>query len=136
MTSIEQLPILAASVCVRRGSDVLLIKRGQEPGLGKWAFPGGRVCFGETTQEAALRELEEEAGITAKIGELICLYEIISPGVHFAIACYIGREPRGQICAGSDAAEAQWIDVSRISELPLAANITAAVAASQTMMLT
>jgi 8-oxo-dGTP diphosphatase len=130
MSHTEQLPILAASICVRRGHDVLLIKRGKNPGMGKWAFPGGKVQWGETTQQAALRELHEEAGITARLGELSGLYEVISHDIHFAIACYFASNPEGEISAGSDAAEARWVSVSKISELPLASNIAAIVAAS------
>jgi len=42
---------------------ILLIKRGIEPFLGKWALPGGFIHDDETIDKAALRELNEEAGI-------------------------------------------------------------------------
>jgi 8-oxo-dGTP diphosphatase len=131
---VQQLPILAASVCLRRGDEVLLVQRGREPGLGKWAFPGGKVAFGETTQQAALRELLEEAAITAEIGPLIGLYEVIYSNVHFAIACYLASDPQGEIVAGSDAADARWVKVSAIAKLPLASNIADAVAKSTAMI--
>ena len=131
MTSIQQLPILAASVCVRRGDAVLLVQRGKQPGLGKWAFPGGKVNFGETTAQAALRELTEECGITASIGPMIGLYEVIHADVHFAIACYFASDPVGQIKAASDAADARWVHLNDISQLPLASNIAAVVLDSE-----
>jgi 8-oxo-dGTP diphosphatase len=130
MTSIQQFPILAASACVRRGDDVLLIQRGKEPGMGKWAFPGGKVKWGETSAQAALRELEEEAGITATIGPMIGLYEVIQSDIHFAIACYFASNPQGQLVASSDAADARWVNMNAIDQLPLASNIAHAVAAS------
>ena len=129
MTSIQQLPILAASVCVRRSDEVLLVQRGKQPGLGKWAFPGGKVRFGETTAEAALRELTEECGITATIGPIIGHYEVIHTDVHFAIACYFASNPVGILQAASDAADARWVNMSEVSELPLASNIATIVAA-------
>lgn len=131
MTTIQQLPILAASVCVRRGREVLLVQRAKHPGLGKWAFPGGKVRFGETTAQAALRELNEECGITASIGPMIGLYEVIHSDVHFAIACYFASSPIGQIMAASDAADARWVHVNEIDQLPLASNIAAVVATSE-----
>lgn len=131
MTSIQQLPILAASVCVRRGDEVLLVQRGKQPGLGKWAFPGGKVKFGETTMQAALRELKEECGISAQIGKMIGLYEVIQADVHFAIACYFASDPDGVIQAGSDAADARWLKVHEIGALALAANIAQVVATSE-----
>jgi len=42
---------------------VLLLKRTNEPALGQWWFPGGRVYIGETRLEAARRKLREECGI-------------------------------------------------------------------------
>lgn len=134
MSSIQQLPILAASICLRRGSEVLLIKRAKEPGKGKWAFPGGKVSWGETTSQAALRELQEEAGIAAQIGPLIGLYEVIYPQIHFAIACYFGSAPSGEVRAGSDADDACWFDVADIFSVPLASNIAEVVVASGKFM--
>jgi 8-oxo-dGTP diphosphatase len=130
MLSIQQFPILAASACVRRDEEVLLIQRSKNPGKGKWAFPGGKVKCGETTAHAALRELQEETGLTAAIGPMLGLYEVIHRDIHFAIACYLATDPRGILAASSDAADACWVHVNSISDLPLASNISDAVAAS------
>jgi len=48
-------------------SHVLLIQRKKEPAKFTWSLPGGRLELGETIQEGALRELEEETGIKAII---------------------------------------------------------------------
>jgi 8-oxo-dGTP diphosphatase len=131
MLNNQQFPILAASVCVRRRLEVLLVQRGKDPGMGKWAFPGGKVRWGETTSQAALRELQEECSITAKLSHLIGLYDVVQPTYHFAIACYFGSEPLGNLQAASDAADARWFNINEISALPLASNIAAAVRASE-----
>lgn len=42
---------------------VLLIRRGREPALGKWAPPGGFLDAGEYLEEAVVRETGEETGL-------------------------------------------------------------------------
>ena len=45
-------PALAVDAAVRRGNDVLLIQRGNEPWKGAWALPGGFVDYGENPTDA------------------------------------------------------------------------------------
>ena len=45
---------------------VLLIERGDEPFKGHWAFPGGFLNMDETTEQCAIRELEEETGLRVR----------------------------------------------------------------------
>lgn len=61
-----------ASCCfVMRGGHLLLGQRAIEPLRGHWGLPGGYVEIGETTEEAALRELREETGLHAPHARLI-----------------------------------------------------------------
>lgn len=64
------IPVSAA--ILRKGNKVLLGKRpegGTLPGL--WEFPGGKIEVGESPEEALKRELQEELGIDAEIGQLL-----------------------------------------------------------------
>lgn len=56
-------PIPVAVVVQPIDDGILLIRRAIEPQIGKWALPGGYVDFGESWQEGAVREMEEEAGL-------------------------------------------------------------------------
>lgn len=124
-------PILAASAAVFRGSEVLLVKRGQKLGQGLWSLPGGKVEFGETAEEAARREVLEETGLDIYVKGFAGLFEIISGEIHFAIACYAAISKTGEPQAGSDAAEARFVHVDAILQLSLAPNTEAAVSAAR-----
>jgi ADP-ribose pyrophosphatase YjhB (NUDIX family) len=52
------------------GDGLLQIRRGIQPGLGKWAFPGGYVNLGETWQEAGAREVLEETHVELDPAEI------------------------------------------------------------------
>ena len=116
---------LTADALVFSGSgeslQLLLIKRGNEPFKGMWAFPGGFIEDDEDLEPAARRELEEETGL--KVDSMKQLYTIGTPG----------RDPRGRtvsvvyytfVDAGNnsvkgddDAAEAEWVYVKGITAL-------------------
>ncbi len=106
--------------CVVFGLDeedlkVLLIQRSLEPFKGRWALPGGFVRMEESLEDAARRELAEEAGV--RPGLLEQLYTFGEPG----------RDPRGRVItvayfalvkltdhkvqAATDASEAAWFSV-------------------------
>ena len=67
-------PKLAAAVIYPADDGILLIRRGIEPGLGKWAVPGGFVDRGEEVPQAAVREAYEETGVTLEITDLLGVY--------------------------------------------------------------
>ncbi len=50
---------------IRRGDDVLLLKRRNVHGDGTWSTPGGHVEFGESLERCAAREAQEETGLVA-----------------------------------------------------------------------
>jgi ADP-ribose pyrophosphatase YjhB (NUDIX family) len=72
-------PLPVAVVLVPVDAGLLVIRRGIEPQLGKWAFPGGYVDLGESWQQAGAREVFEETGVRIDPGE------IQSFGVHSVV---------------------------------------------------
>jgi ADP-ribose pyrophosphatase YjhB (NUDIX family) len=64
-------PVPAACCFVAREDAVLFARRAVEPCLGEWSLPGGFVEVGETTEEAVLRELEEETSLRGTNPRLI-----------------------------------------------------------------
>jgi ADP-ribose pyrophosphatase YjhB (NUDIX family) len=53
---------------------VILLRRGFDPGRGLWTFPGGFVDLGESVEQAAQREVDEELGMAIELGSLVGVY--------------------------------------------------------------
>ena len=97
--------------------EVLMIRRGPNPPDwdGKWAFPGGFVDYGEDPQNAVLRELLEETGISGSNPELMGV--LGSPGrdprKHCVGLFYRVDVDTGTIpVAGDDAVDSSWVRLS------------------------
>ncbi len=56
---------------------VLLCKRAIEPRYGLWTLPAGFMELGESTEEGALRETMEEAGVEVKLGPLFSVFDVV-----------------------------------------------------------
>jgi ADP-ribose pyrophosphatase YjhB (NUDIX family) len=66
-------PVAGAIPLDDRGR-VILLRRGFDPGRGLWTFPGGFVDLGESVQDAARRETDEELGMAIELGGLVGVY--------------------------------------------------------------
>ena len=60
-------PYLAVSAAIFRDGKVLIVRRARPPAQGVYTLPGGGVELGETLEEAVIREVREETGITAEV---------------------------------------------------------------------
>jgi len=116
-------PRVAVGAVVFREGRVLLVRRGQPPGEGSWAIPGGKVGLGETLREAAERELFEETGIRIRAGELVLLFDLIDRDpegrvrFHYVIADFRGEYLSGDPAPGDDVAEARWVSEEDLAGL-------------------
>ena len=122
-----QYPRAALTVdCVVFGFDeselkVLLIERALEPFKGKWALPGGFVRVNEPLDEAARRELEEEAGLKEVFLEQLYTFgnvkrdprERVVSVAYYALVKLAAHETK----AATDAADARWFPVSKVPKL-------------------
>lgn len=118
-------PQLGCGAIVRRDNSLLLVKRGRPPHEGLWAIPGGKVKAGESLPVAVAREVLEETGIRINVGEMIYHMEYIeqaedgSLAFHYVVLDYAGEYLGGELCAGDDAAEANWVEFSELPQLEM-----------------
>lgn len=113
-------PKVAAGCLVVRGGKVLLVRRGIEPGYGRWVFPGGHVDRGETLEAAALRETREECGVEADLEGLVGVYSY--PGRPVVVAVYRAslRPGSPEPYAADETLEVGWFSPEEIDGLELA----------------
>lgn len=126
MTGPDPAPRVEAAVgaVVRRGADVLLVRRGRGPGRGRWSLPGGRVEFGETLRQAVAREVREETGLEVSVGRFLGWVERMGERpapYHYVILDFAAEplDPEIVPSAGDDAAEVAWVPLADIGELVL-----------------
>lgn len=101
---------------------ILLIERKNDPFANHWALPGGFVDMDETTEDAALRELEEETGVKDVFLEQLYTFSGVNrdPRGRVVSVAYFAliRPSAHEIIAASDAKNARWFS---LKELPLLA---------------
>jgi len=131
MTDIEinreypERPIASVAVCVFKGNNILVIKRATPPSQGLWSVPGGMVELGETIQDTAKREIDEECGIRIEVGEVFHVASLVVPDdeglvrfyyvVTYVLADYIS----GQVRPGSDALDIRWATSEELVNLDM-----------------
>jgi 8-oxo-dGTP diphosphatase len=99
---------------------VLLIQRGADPYKGCWAFPGGFMNMDETTEQCAIRELEEETGLKVSTVRQIGAYSKVDRdprGRTITVAYLAIIDKPAQVTGQDDAAKADWFPLLALPEL-------------------
>jgi 8-oxo-dGTP diphosphatase len=132
---------VAAYALVRRDQEVLLTRNGTPPRAGTWSLPGGGVDHGEAPMRAVAREVLEETGLVATVGELLGVHDEhftgTAPhgreedfhGVHLVFATEVtGGEPRVNDVDGTTDAVA-WVALDDVASgtVPASTLVTAAL---------
>ena len=111
-------PLPTVDIIIEIGQGIVLIKRRNYP-YG-WALPGGFVDYGESVEEAALREAKEETGLTVKLKGLLGVYSDPKrdPRQHTISTVFVATS-KGRPVGGDDAEQAMVFPLNNI-DVPLA----------------
>ena len=124
-TPIYENPVPAACIVIADPDNrILLVKRGVDPKKGFWCLPGGFMELRETPEEAGLRELKEETGLTGKIDMLLGLQ------THFGtqydtilMSGFLVRSYTGTPKAGDDAEAVEWFRRGKLPEIAFSSHM-------------
>ncbi|MBN1245035.1 NUDIX hydrolase [Candidatus Bathyarchaeota archaeon] len=118
-------PVVGVGAIILDGDQILLEKRKNSPGKGKWAVPGGLVDLGETAEQAVIREVKEETGLEVYEPRLVDVVNYISLGergavmYHYVIIDYIVTSKGGKPKAASDADDLKWVPFNEVEKYDL-----------------
>jgi len=114
LTSGHASPTLVAAAVIHRGGKILITRRpAGKPLAGLWEFPGGKVAPGESPSDALRREIREELGASATIGEALDTVDWQYPDRHVRLLffrCAIEGEPRAL-----EGQEVAWVSPAELS---------------------
>ncbi|MBN1365464.1 MAG: NUDIX hydrolase [Syntrophaceae bacterium] len=116
-------PLPVVSAILESSRQILLVKRDRAPSKGFWCLPTGFAEAGESIEEAALRELEEEAGIKGKIVKLMDVDSYKSRFYGDLIfLTFVVQQIGGKLRAGDDCSEARFWPVNKLPPLAFRSN--------------
>lgn len=107
----KTIKVVAAVICdsLENTTKIFATARGYGEFKGKWEFPGGKLEAGETTQQALIREIQEELAVKIEVGELIDTIEYDYPNFHLSMDCFLCVVVDGEIIL-KEAEAARWLD--------------------------
>lgn len=114
-------PVPAVAGIILRDKEILLIRRGREPGAGLWSIPGGCVEFGESLEEALKREVKEETGLKIEVDDFAGLVDLMiredgEIRFHYIILDYFASVVSGDMRAASDVTDCRWVPLDQLKD--------------------
>ncbi|RCW44678.1 ADP-ribose pyrophosphatase YjhB (NUDIX family) [Halopolyspora algeriensis] len=120
----NSLVVAVAAIVRNESGDVLMIERTDN---GLWAVPGGAQDIGETTREAAMREIREETGIEVEVTGIVGIYSdprhVIAYDdgeVRQEFSIVFHAQPTGgELRTSSESRRVHWVEPEHIETLSI-----------------
>jgi len=124
-------PLVGTGALILRDGKLLLVKRGAQPGFGKWSVPGGLVELGESVRDAMVREVKEEVGFDVEVVKLTDVVDTITLDgngrvqYHFVVVNFLAHIVSGELKTATDILEARWVPVGEVDRVNLTGSFRA-----------
>jgi 8-oxo-dGTP diphosphatase len=117
----QRTPYLTVDIIIHRNDEIVLVKR-KRPVKGAIALPGGFVEWGESVENAALREAKEETGLEIEIEGILGVYSAPErdPRGHIATVVFISKPIGGKIKCSDEHLSVDWYKISDLDFSKLA----------------
>ncbi|WP_028235992.1 (deoxy)nucleoside triphosphate pyrophosphohydrolase [Pseudobutyrivibrio sp. MD2005] len=118
--------VVAAVICdsIEEKNKIFATARGYGDYKGGWEFPGGKVEEGETSEQALVREIQEELATHIEVGPFIDTVEYDYPTFHLSMDCFYCEVRDGNLEL-KEAEAAKWLTTDTIDDVDwLPADVT------------
>jgi len=124
-------PVVGVGVVIVDCGRLVLVRRGAEPALGKWSFPGGAVELGEAVRDAAVREAKEECGLDVELVEdrpmdVYDIRKVDESGrlrYHYVLLEFLVQPKGGALKPTSDVTDARWVPLEEVEKYDLTESV-------------
>ena len=123
----NKLRIRVCGICIE-DNKILLVRHHS---IGKsgilWAPPGGGMIYGETAEQALIREFAEETGLKIQVENFLCVNEYLTPPLHAIELFFIVKKTGGILQTGTDPeldptkqiiTDIEWISLEELQKIP------------------
>ncbi len=115
-------PVVGIGVVIVSKGKIVMAKRANEPGRGKWTIPGGIVELGEDIKTTVIREAKEETCLDVADPRLVDVVDSVTLDeenkikYHYVIADYFVKVKGGELKAESDVLELRWVPFEELDQ--------------------
>lgn len=111
--NMERKSIEVVAAIIRKEDMIFATQRGYGEFKDGWEFPGGKIEFGETPQQALIREIQEELDVEIEVGQLVDIVEYDYPKFHLTMHCFMCTIKTGELILKEHEA-AKWLTKENI----------------------
>ena len=118
-------PIASVAACVFKDDRILLVQRGTPPSKGQWSVPGGAIELGESFEDTAKRELDEECGVEMEVDDIFDVEDFIirdeddNIQYHYVVTYVTANYISGNIRPGPEEIDVCWATKEELMSLDM-----------------